>query len=69
MFATGSWEEVTAPLKHANLPRFNHIPVFPSEWPSGDEKKRPWRVTEWKLGAAVRKEARVRCDGQAEVIA
>lgn len=68
MFAAGSRAEVTAPFKHANLPRFNLLLFFLVEWPSQDQKKRPWRIPDWKLGAAFRKEVRIRYDGQTKVI-
>lgn len=64
MFAAGSRAEVTAVFKPVNG---QSAPVFPRQRPPPDESGRPWRVTEWKLGAAVRKEARGRRRGQAGV--
>lgn len=70
MFAAGSRAEVTAPFKHANLPRSNLLLFFLA---SGllkmrGKKRGPWRTAEWKLGAAFRKEVRTRYDGQTKVI-
>lgn len=58
MFAAGSRAEVTAPFKHANLPRFYLLVFFLVSRATQEQKKRPWRISEWKLGAAFRKEVR-----------
>lgn len=64
--------EVTAPFKQANLPRFNLLlflwGFFSRHWPSQDRGGGPWRITDWKLEAAFRKEVSKRCDEQTKVV-
>lgn len=68
MVAAGSQAEVTSAFKHANLPRFNLHLFYPLSRPLpvafSRSEKGPWRITDKKLGAAFRKEVRVRYDGQ-----
>lgn len=59
---------MSAALKHA-LCQDSVALVFAGAWSPQDEKKRPWRISGGKLGAAFRKEARSRRDQRAEVAA